>query len=76
MTRFRMPRSSARIRPRPTRFESLSATEVPLDAFRQLTAGDILFVDTTHTVKLGSDVNFVVLDLLPELPSGVIDPLP
>ncbi len=34
--------------------------------------GDILFVDTTHTVKLGSDVNFIILDVLPRLAPGVI----
>jgi predicted O-methyltransferase YrrM len=58
--------------PPPTRLESVSATEVPLDMFRELQAGDLLFVDTTHTVKLGSDVNYIVLDVLPVLASGVI----
>jgi hypothetical protein len=58
--------------PPPTRFEPLSATEVPLDAFRALEAGDVLFVDTTHTVKLGSDVNYIVLEVLPVLAAGVI----
>jgi hypothetical protein len=58
--------------PPPTRFESLGANEVPLDDFRQLAAGDILFVDTTHTVKLGSDVNHIILDVLPTLAPGVI----
>jgi hypothetical protein len=58
--------------PAPTRFEAVGATEIPLDTFRALEAGDILFVDTTHTVKLGSDVNYVVLDVLPALAPGVI----
>jgi hypothetical protein len=58
--------------PAPTRFEPVSATEVPLDVFRDLEAGDVLFVDTTHTVKLGSDVNFVILDVLPTLAPGVL----
>lgn len=58
--------------PPPTRFEPISATEVPLDAFRELQAGDVLFVDTTHTVKLGSDVNYIVLDVLPVLAPGVV----
>jgi len=58
--------------PPPTIFEPLPATEVPLDMFRALESGDILFVDTTHTVKLGSDVNYIILDVLPELASGVI----
>jgi methyltransferase family protein len=58
--------------PPPTRFEPISATDVPIDAFGQLGPGDILFVDTTHTVKLGSDVNYIILDVLPTLASGVI----
>ena len=58
--------------PPPTRFEPIPATEVPLDAFRELQAGDFLFVDTTHTVKLGSDVNYIVLDVLPALAPGVV----
>jgi hypothetical protein len=58
--------------PPPTRFEPKSATEVPLADFARLEAGDVLFVDTTHTVKLGSDVNYVVLDVLPTLVPGVI----
>jgi acetyltransferase-like isoleucine patch superfamily enzyme len=56
----------------PTQFEPVSATDVPLETFASLEDGDILFVDTTHTVKLGSDVNFIVLDVLPVLPPGVI----
>jgi hypothetical protein len=58
--------------PPPTRFFPMSATDVPLDAFARLDSGDILFVDTTHTVKLGGDVNFLVLDVLPRLAPGVI----
>jgi hypothetical protein len=48
-----------------------SATDVPLEEFDALRAGDVLFVDTTHTVKLGSEVNYVVLDVLPRLQPGV-----
>ena len=55
----------------PTRFEAISATDVPLSVFEELRDGDVLFVDTTHTVKIGSDVNFVILDVLPRLAAGV-----
>ncbi len=37
-----------------------------------LRAGDVLFVDSTHTVSPGSDVNFIVLELLPRLRRGVL----
>ena len=48
------------------------AQDVPLEVLRELGDGDVLFVDTTHTVKLGSDVNFIVLDVLPTLAPGVV----
>src|SRR4051812_962235 len=49
------------------------AQEVPFHVFEALGDGDVLFVDTTHTVKAGSDVNFIVLEVLPRLaPGGVV----
>ncbi|HWX10181.1 MAG TPA: class I SAM-dependent methyltransferase [Gaiellaceae bacterium] len=50
----------------------VSAQDVPLDRFLALGEGDVLFVDTTHTVKAGSEVNRVVLDILPRLAPGVV----
>jgi len=52
--------------------EQISATDLPLSTFTDLDVGDVLFVDTTHTVKLASDVNFIVLDVLPRLRPGVV----
>jgi hypothetical protein len=48
------------------------ATAVPLEEFEALGAGDVLFVDTTHVVALGSEVNYLVLDVLPRLQPGVL----
>jgi hypothetical protein len=48
------------------------AQEVPEQVFSELGDGDVLFVDTTHTVKLGSDVNRIVLRILPLLAPGVV----
>ena len=42
------------------------------DVFKKLQAGDILFVDSSHVVKTGSDVNYVLFDILPVLNSGVL----
>jgi hypothetical protein len=50
----------------------LAATDVPEEAFDHLAAGDILFVDTTHTVKTGGDVPYLILDILPSLAPGVL----
>jgi hypothetical protein len=45
---------------------------VPLCTFHQLEANDILFVDSTHVSKIGSDVNRIVFDILPILRLGVL----
>jgi hypothetical protein len=55
-----------------TKLHRVPVQDVPLEVFDELGAGDVLFVDTTHTVKIGSDVNFVVLDVLPRLAPGVV----
>jgi hypothetical protein len=48
------------------------AQDVPMEVFDSLAENDILFVDTTHTVKVGSEVNRIVLDVLPRLRPGVV----
>jgi hypothetical protein len=50
----------------------VKAQDVPDDVFTELQAGDVLFVDTTHTVKIASDVNHIILRVLPLLQPGVI----
>jgi hypothetical protein len=45
--------------------------DVGLDLFSQLSAGDILFVDSSHISKIGSDVNHILFQILPRLQSGV-----
>jgi hypothetical protein len=44
---------------------------IDLDVFRQLAAGDILFIDSTHVSKVGSDVNKLFFEVLPVLAKGV-----
>jgi Methyltransferase domain len=46
--------------------------ELDLEFFSQLGSGDILFIDSSHTVKIGSDVNYLFLEVLPRLRPGVI----
>jgi len=48
------------------------AQEIAHSVFEALGDGDVLFVDTTHTVKTGSDVNHIVLEILPRLAPGVV----
>jgi len=43
-----------------------------LGLFTGLGAGDILFIDSSHVVKPGSDVEFLFLEVLPRLAPGVL----
>lgn len=48
-----------------------SIQAVGLERFRQLEANDVLFIDSTHVAKLGSDVNYIFGEILPILQPGV-----
>jgi hypothetical protein len=41
------------------------------EVFEQLEAGDILFIDSSHVAKTGSDVNYLYFEILPRLKPGV-----
>ena len=45
--------------------------DVDLGVFDALQAGDVLFVDSTHVSKVGSDVNRLFFEVLPRLAPGV-----
>ncbi|HEX6160710.1 MAG TPA: class I SAM-dependent methyltransferase, partial [Thermoanaerobaculia bacterium] len=45
--------------------------DVPPATFDELQAGDILFIDSTHVAKTGSDVNTILFDIVPRIASGV-----
>jgi hypothetical protein len=60
------PRDRERIKLIPMRLQ-----DVPLSEFEALESGDILFVDSTHVSKVGSDVNRLFFDVLPALRAGV-----
>jgi hypothetical protein len=53
------------------RIISRQLQDVDPDCFSELSSGDILFVDSSHVSKTGSDVNMVLFDILPALPAGV-----
>ncbi len=46
--------------------------DVPLDLFETLAENDILFIDSTHVAKIGSDVTYIFNDILPALQRGVV----
>jgi hypothetical protein len=45
--------------------------DVDPHVFSELQAGDVLFIDSSHVSKVGSDVNRLLFDILPTLNRGV-----
>jgi len=46
--------------------------DVHLELFHTLSANDVLFVDSSHVGKVGSDVTHILFRILPELKPGII----
>lgn len=46
--------------------------DVPLSLFNSLEKNDILFIDSSHVLKIGNDVQYEYLEILPRLKKGVI----
>ena len=53
------------------RFLLERAQDIPLDLFTKLEAGDVLFIDTSHVLKIQSDVEHELNRILPSLAPGV-----
>lgn len=47
------------------------AQDLPLSRFAALGPGDVLFIDSSHIARIGSDVNFLFFEVLPRLQPGV-----
>jgi hypothetical protein len=45
---------------------------VPISRFTSLDRGDLLFIDSSHVLKIGSDVQFEYLEVIPRLKPGVL----
>lgn len=48
------------------------AQNVPLETYASLETGDVLFIDSSHVAKIGSDVLHFVFEVFPALQPGVI----
>ncbi|MCL5071867.1 MAG: class I SAM-dependent methyltransferase [Actinobacteria bacterium] len=46
--------------------------EIPIRFFESLEANDILFLDSTHVLKPGGDVQYEFLEIIPRLKPGVL----
>jgi len=58
--------------PEVAELRDLPVQELPLDVFESLGAGDILFIDSSHVLRIGSDVQYEILEILPRLQAGVL----
>jgi len=45
---------------------------IDVKKFQSLNKNDFLIIDSTHTLKIGSDVSYIYLEILPQLQEGVI----
>ncbi|MCX7086642.1 MAG: class I SAM-dependent methyltransferase [Methylococcales bacterium] len=55
-----------------TRLVQQKVEDVELSFFDRLDSGDILFIDSSHVSKVGSDVNYLFFEVLPRLKKGVM----
>jgi predicted O-methyltransferase YrrM len=46
--------------------------DVPVSRFEALSAGDVLFIDSSHALKIDSDVAYLFLEVLPRVKPGVL----
>ncbi len=53
------------------RLIEMPVQKVPLTEFESLKSGDLLFIDSSHVSKYGSDVNHLLFNVLPKLAPGV-----
>jgi Methyltransferase domain len=60
------------LRQGPVKLIDQPVQSVSAEFFDLLQRGDLLFIDSSHTVKIGSDVNFLILEVLPRLKAGVV----
>jgi predicted O-methyltransferase YrrM len=44
----------------------------PINTFSVLDSNDVLFIDSSHVSKIGSDVNYILFEVLPALRPGVM----
>jgi hypothetical protein len=58
-------------RARGSRIFDVPVQAVPPAFFEELEAGDVLFIDSSHVLRTGSDVCFELFEILPRLAAGV-----
>jgi hypothetical protein len=66
------PRPRAPLAGLPLRHVARGFGDADVGALASFEPGDILFVDSSHLIEPGNEVDRVLLDVLPRLPSGVL----
>lgn len=66
------PAPRAALRDLPVEWLPATVPNCGLEPFRHLTVGDILFIDSSHILMPGTDVDFLLTEVLPALPAGVL----
>jgi predicted O-methyltransferase YrrM len=66
------PYPSAALRNASVELIARPVQEVGFEVFDALAPGDLLFIDSSHTIKVASDVTFLILEVLPRLRPGVV----
>jgi hypothetical protein len=46
--------------------------QVPIETFLALDENDFFFIDSSHVARIGGDVNYELLEILPRLKKGVV----
>ena len=54
------------------KLEIKNVQDVKVNYFKELKENDILFIDSSHVLKMGSDVKYEFFEILPRLNKGVI----
>jgi predicted O-methyltransferase YrrM len=55
-----------------TRLLEQPVQQVALEEFLRLGEGDVLFIDSSHVLAVGSDVQYLFLEVIPRLAPGVV----
>jgi hypothetical protein len=55
-----------------TRLLTAEVEKVPLSEFESLGPNDILFIDSSHALRIGGDICYLYLEVLPRLGRGVL----
>lgn len=66
------PEPRKRIEGLPVTHEKYPVQQTPVSWFAQLEADDFLMIDSSHILMPGTDVDFILNEVLPALPPGVL----